>query len=234
MGPEVASFVVVSAPKVVLRHVNIIDGTGAMPRPDQTVILTEGRVAVIGPATTTPVPDGAEVHDYAGYSVLPGLVGMHDHLFYSASNALQRGAGSILEPGVLVAEIAFTAPRLYLAAGVTTLRTTGSIEPYTDIKVQSRIEAGLMPGPTIYLTSPYLEGAPTQFAQMHEVANADEAQVREPMGGRGHDLIQGVHAHHARRTRSGRGRSAPPWPKDHRAPVFGQLARGDRKRDRQS
>jgi imidazolonepropionase-like amidohydrolase len=176
LGPEVAPFVVVSTPKVALRHVNVIDGTGAMPRPDQTVILTEGRVAAIGPATTTPVPDGAEVHDYPGYSVLPGLVGMHDHLFYSASNALQRGGGSILEPGVLVAEIAFTAPRLYLAAGVTTLRTTGSIEPYTDIKVQSRIEAGLMPGPRIYLTSPYLEGASTPFAQMHELANADEAR----------------------------------------------------------
>lgn len=176
MGPEVVPLLVVSAPKVALRHVNIIDGTGASPRPDQTVILTDGRVAAIGPATVTPVPAGVQVHDYPGYSVLPGLVGMHDHLFYSASNALQRGGGSILEPGVLLAEIAFTAPRLYLAAGVTTLRTTGSIEPYTDIKVQARIEAGLMPGPKICLTSPYLEGLSTPFAQMHEVANAEEAR----------------------------------------------------------
>ena len=138
LGPEVTPFVVVSAPKVALRHVNVIDGTGAMPRPDQTVILTDGSGTAIGLATTTPVPDGAEVHDYQGYSVLPGLVGMHDHLFYSASNALQRGSGPILEPGVLVAEIAFTAPRLYLAAGVTTLRTTGSIKPYTDNGYDSR------------------------------------------------------------------------------------------------
>ena len=64
---------------------------------------------------------------------------------YSASNALQRGRGRILEPGTLLTEIAYTAPRLYLAAGVTTSRTTGSVEPYTDLKVRSRIEAGLMP-----------------------------------------------------------------------------------------
>jgi imidazolonepropionase-like amidohydrolase len=176
LGPEVTPFVVVSAPMVALRHVNVIDGTGAMSRPDQTVIFTDGRVTAIGPATTTPVPQGAEIHDYPGYSVLPGFVGMHDHLFYSASDALQRGSGPILEPGTLVAEIAFTAPRLYLAAGVTTLRTTGSVEPYTDLKVRSRIDSGLMPGPSMDLTGPYLEGGPTTFAQMHEVANAEEAR----------------------------------------------------------
>ncbi|HWS68438.1 MAG TPA: amidohydrolase family protein [Steroidobacteraceae bacterium] len=176
LGSEVAPYVLVSAPNVALRHVNVIDGTGAMSRSDQTVVIFDGRVTAIGPSTTTPVPEGAEIHDCPGYSVLPGLVGMHDHLFYSASNALQRGSGPILEPGILVAEIAYTAPRLYLAAGVTTLRTTGSVEPYTDLKVRSRIESNLMPGPTMGLTAPYLEGGATQFAQMHEVARAEEAR----------------------------------------------------------
>ena len=58
-GSEVTPFVVVSAPQVALRHVNVIDGTGAMSRPDQTVIFTDGRVTAIGPATATPVPQGA-------------------------------------------------------------------------------------------------------------------------------------------------------------------------------
>jgi len=175
-GPDVVPFVVVSAPKFALRHVNVIDGTGAMSRPDQTIVISDGRVTALGPAATTAIPEGVEVREYPGYSILPGLVGMHDHLFYSASNALQRGSGPILEPGNLVAEIAFTAPRLYLAAGVTTLRTTGSVEPYTDLKVRSRIDSGLMPGPAMDLTGPYLEGGPTTFAQMHEVANAEEAR----------------------------------------------------------
>jgi hypothetical protein len=175
-GPGVKEFLVISAPRVALQHVSVIDGTGAAPVIDQTVTLVDGRIAAIGPSATTAAPAQTEVHDYSGYSVLPGLVGMHDHLFYSASNALQRGTGTVLEPGVIVAEIAYSAPRLYLAAGVTTLRTTGSIEPYTDLKVRSRIEAGLMPGPNIDVTAPYLEGDKTPFAQMHELASAEEAR----------------------------------------------------------
>jgi hypothetical protein len=83
---------------------------------------------------------------------------------------------SIGEPGLIIAEIPYTAPRLYLAAGVTTMRTTGSLEPYTDLKVKSRIEANLIPGPRIDATAPYLEGAPTRFAQMHELTGADDAK----------------------------------------------------------
>jgi len=75
-APEVSKFVVVSAPRVALRHVSVIDGTGAAPRTDQTVILVDGRIASIGPTTTTIVSADTEVHDYPGYSVLPGLVGM--------------------------------------------------------------------------------------------------------------------------------------------------------------
>jgi hypothetical protein len=56
------------------------------------------------------------------------------------------------------------------------MRTTGSLEPYTDIKVKQRIDAGLMPGPKIDLTSPYLEGKPTPFAQMHELTGTDDAK----------------------------------------------------------
>ena len=175
-GPDVAPFLSISASSVALRHVNVIDGSGAASLADQTIIMVNGRITTIGLTATTRVPQGAEVHDYPGFSVIPGIVGMHDHLYYSASNSLQRGTGHILEPGVLVNEIAYSAPRLYLAAGVTTLRTTGSVEPYTDIKVRSRIEAGLMPGPKLDLTAPYLEGGPTTFAQMHELTDPEDAR----------------------------------------------------------
>jgi imidazolonepropionase-like amidohydrolase len=175
-GPEVLPYVALSAPAIALRHVNVIDGTGSAPRADQTLVFERGRISAIGPAASTAVPAGAELHDYPGYTLLPGLVSMHDHFYYSASNALQRGDGKSVEPGFQVNEIAFTAPRLYLAGGVTTLRTTGSVEPYTDIKVHDRIEAGLMPGPDVELTAPYLEGGPTPFAQMRELKGADDAR----------------------------------------------------------
>jgi Amidohydrolase family len=122
------------------------------------------------------IPQGAQTMDRTGYSVIPGLVGMHDHLYYTDSIAVQLANGRIDEPGLFVAELPYTAPRLYLAAGVTTLRTTGSLEPYTDLKIKSRIDAGLMPGPSIDATAPYLEGAPTIFAQMHELTGPDDAK----------------------------------------------------------
>lgn len=173
----VAPFVTVSAPVFVVNHVRIIDGTGAAPQEDQAIVIANSKIQSIGPAATVQVPAGAQQFDRAGYTIIPGLVGMHDHLYYTDSISVQRGAdGKIGEPGLYVAEIPFTAPRLYLAAGVTTLRTTGSVEPYTDLKVKQRIDANLMPGPKIDATAPYLEGAPTVFAQMHELTGADDAK----------------------------------------------------------
>jgi imidazolonepropionase-like amidohydrolase len=141
------------------------------------MVIANGKIQSIGPAATVRVPTGAQQFDRAGYTIIPGLVGMHDHLYYTDSVSVQRGAdGKIGEPGLYVAEIPYTAPRLYLAAGVTTLRTTGSVEPYADLKVKQRIDANLMPGPKIDATAPYLEGAPTVFAQMHELTGADDAK----------------------------------------------------------
>jgi imidazolonepropionase-like amidohydrolase len=172
---DAASYLAIPQGSVVLRHVEIIDGTGAAPRTDQTLVIVEGRIAAVGPAASIAAPDGAQVRDYAGYALLPGLVGMHDHLFYTASREAQRNSPGGIEPGFVVNEIPYSAPRLYRAAGVTTLRTTGSIEPYTDLKVRARIESGAMPGPHLDLTAPYLEGAGTYFAQMHELAGPEEA-----------------------------------------------------------
>ncbi len=70
-----------------------------------------------------------------------------------------------------------TFPQLYLAGGVTTARTTGSIEPYTDLQVKARVEGGLLPGPDLYLTTPYLEGAPSAFLQLHPLKDAAEARA---------------------------------------------------------
>ncbi|HXW75311.1 MAG TPA: amidohydrolase family protein [Steroidobacteraceae bacterium] len=158
-----------------MQHVEVIDGTGNAARADQTVLIADGRIAAVGSASGTPVPSDAMVRDCTGYAVLPGLVGMHDHLFYTASRDTQRNSPGGIEPGFVVNEIPYSAPRLYLAAGVTTLRTTGSIEPYTDLKVRARIEAGALPGPHLDLTAPYLEGRGTFFAQMHELAGPEEA-----------------------------------------------------------
>jgi imidazolonepropionase-like amidohydrolase len=172
----VADFISVDSPVFVLDHVRVIDGTGTQPKEDQAIVIANGKIQFIGSDASVQIPQGAQRIDHSGYTVIPGIVGMHDHLYYTDSYAVQVVSGKIGEPGLFVAEIPYTAPRLYLAAGVTTMRTTGSLEPYTDLKVKSRIDANLMPGPSIDATAPYLEGAPTRFAQMHELTGPDDAK----------------------------------------------------------
>jgi len=170
-------FIAVNEPVFVLDHVRVVDGTGAAARDDQSIVIKDGRIAAIGPTGTAQPPEGAKRLDYTGRTVMPGLVGMHNHLYYTASVSTQRGAdGKVGEPGLFINEIPFTAPRLYLAGGVTTMRTTGSLEPYADLKVKHRIDAGAMPGPHIDVTAPYLEGKGTPFAQMHEIEGAEAAR----------------------------------------------------------
>jgi hypothetical protein len=175
-GRDVTPFISVNAPVFVLDHVRVIDGTGTAAREDEAIVVENGTIQSIGPAASAQVPDGAQRMELSGYTVIPGLVGMHDHLYYTDSYSVQIAGGHIGEPGLFVAEIPYTAPRLYLATGVTTMRTTGSLEPYMDLKVKSRVDAGLMPGPAIDATAPYLEGAPTIFAQMHELTGTDDAR----------------------------------------------------------
>jgi imidazolonepropionase-like amidohydrolase len=173
---DVTEFITVDAPVFVVNHVRVIDGTGAPAKEDQAVVVANGKISSIGAAVSVQVPPGAQQIERSGYTVIPGLVGMHNHLYYTDSYAVQIVGGKVAEPGLFVAEIPYTAPRLYLAVGVTTMRTTGSLEPYTDLKVKSRIDANLMPGPSIDATAPYLEGGPTRFAQMHELTGPDDAK----------------------------------------------------------
>src|SRR5208282_1355987 len=173
---DVAEFVTIDSPLFVLNHVRVIDGTGAPAKDDQAIVIADGKIQSIGPAASAQVPPGAQQMERSGYTVIPGLVGMHNHLYYTDSFAVQVVDGKVGEPGLFIAEIPYTAPRLYLAAGVTTMRTTGSVEPYSDLKVKSRIDAKQMPGPSIDATAPYLEGAPTRFAQMHELSGPEDAK----------------------------------------------------------
>jgi imidazolonepropionase-like amidohydrolase len=158
LSPEVRKFVKYDAPVIALTHVRIIDGTGAAPREDQTVILSKGKIDSINGT----VPKDAQVLDLHGYTVIPGLVGMHDHLFYPV------GSGYF-------ADMPYSFPRLYLASGVTTIRTTGSIEPYTDVGIKKEIDGGKAPDPKMHVTGPYLEGPGTFAVQLHELAGPDDA-----------------------------------------------------------
>jgi len=172
-GAAVQPYVRVPAGHVALAHVRLVDGTGGPPRDDMTVILDGPRIAAVQPAAA-PVPAGVEVLDMSGRTVLPGLIGLHDHMYYIGRPDLDAQGRS--EPPLVVPQMTFTSPRLYLAAGVTTLRTTGSVEPYTDLNLKAQIDAGQLPGPHMDVTGPYLEGANSPFIQMHQLKDAEDAR----------------------------------------------------------
>jgi imidazolonepropionase-like amidohydrolase len=161
--PEVMQYVRVLAPVVALEHVRVIDGTGGAPVDDQTIVIAHRKIEWVGPAGSANVPAGAKVLDLTGYTVIPGLVGMHDHLFYPSGRV------------PVYNEMAYSFPKLYLAAGVTTIRTTGSIEPYTDLELKREIDSGLTVGPKMDVTGPYLEGPGAFTPQMHQLTGPDDA-----------------------------------------------------------
>ncbi len=157
------------APVLVLDHVTLIDGTGAAPQQDMRIEVAGGRIIAVQPASPSiPYPPNAKVLDLTGKTVIPGVVGMHEHLFYPLPERPDAG-------NAIYGEMADSAPRLYLAGGVTTARTAGSVEPYTDLELKKQIDAGLIPGPKLDVTGPYLEGMGTFAVQMHQLTDADDA-----------------------------------------------------------
>jgi imidazolonepropionase-like amidohydrolase len=163
LPPAVRPYVTDTALVVALTHVRVIDGTGAAPAEDQTVVIADGAIVSIGPSATASVPAGTEIRDMTGRTMLPGLVMLHEHLFYPAGNGMYTEQGSSF-------------PKLYLAGGVTTLRTTGSMEPYADLNLARGIAAGDIVGPAIDATGPYLEGPGLPLIQVHALADSAEAR----------------------------------------------------------
>lgn len=174
LGPETQKYVSVANARVVLEHVEVIDGTGAPPLRDRNVTIEGGVITGISAGSDEPTREGTTVLDLRGHSVIPGIVGMHNHLFYLAAPNLGFD-GNYARPG-LFHQMTFSAPRLYLANGVTTLRTAGSVEPLTDLKLKRAIEKGVVPGPHLDVTGPYLDGPGNPNLQMQELHGPEDAR----------------------------------------------------------
>ncbi len=171
--PQVTEkYISVDAPLIALTHVKVIDGTGAAAVEDQTVVIEHGLIRSIGPAAAQ-IPAGAKALDLTGRTVIPGLVGMHEHMFYLGPTGKGFGLGDGAPQ--MYPEMAFSFPRLYLAAGVTTVRTTGSMEPYADLELKHYIDEGRIPGPKMHLTGPYLTGPGLYLPQLHVLTGPEDA-----------------------------------------------------------
>ena len=162
LSEETMRYVSVDAPVVVITHAKVVDGTGAPARSDQTIVLQDGMIRAVGASASTPVPAGARVIDGTGKTVIPGLVNMHEHLFYP------------MLPGKAYGYEAESFTKLYLAGGVTSMRTAGAMHFAGDLSVHRAIDAGLQPGPWIDVTGPYIN-APGSVPQLMTVHTPEEA-----------------------------------------------------------
>ena len=161
LSDAVRQFVEVGEPTVALTGVQVVDGTGRPAASGQTILIQDGRIAAVGPDAEVEVPDDARVLDLAGHTVVPGFIGLHDHTFY-----MTRGRR---------VQLNFSAPRLYLASGVTTIRTTGAFSPYSELNLKRSIQEGLEIGPRMFITGPYLSGTGA-MSQMFQVGTPEDAR----------------------------------------------------------
>ncbi|MGD0865729.1 MAG: amidohydrolase family protein [Rhizomicrobium sp.] len=155
-------FVAYSQPVLAFTHAEIVDGTGAAPKYDQTMVVANGLISAIGSPASVTVPAGAAVIDAHGETLMPGFVMVHEHLFYV------MGHGNY-------ASMLYSFPRLYLAGGTTTARTGGSMSPYGDLSLKLAIDRGDAIGPDLDVTGPYLNGAGLPILKMHALTGPDDA-----------------------------------------------------------
>src|SRR5678810_598812 len=163
-GDPLRQYIKVDAPVVALTHARVIDGTGAAAKEDQTLVIRDGNIAEIGDAVKVKAPEGATAIDLTGKSVIPGLVMVHEHLYYPTGPNVygQLGASFV---------------RLYLAGGVTTMRTGGNTNGVMDINLKQRADRDEIAAPALDATAPYLEGPNSQL-QMHALTGPDDARTQ--------------------------------------------------------
>ena len=164
-APERQQFIRTEAPVIALAHVRVIDGTGSAPKEDQTIIISDGKIQSVEASAAAKIPQNAQTLDLNGYTVLPGLVGMHNHMFFPMGGSPP-----------MYSNMGISFPRLYLALGVTTIRTTGSVQPFADFEIKKLIDAGRMIGPKMHITAPYLEGRGSFTPVMHTLTGAEDAR----------------------------------------------------------
>jgi imidazolonepropionase-like amidohydrolase len=159
LAPALKSYVTVNEPVVALTNVRLIDGTGTPAKDGQTIVITGQKIAAVGPASSVTIPAGARTIDLAGKTVIPGIIGLHDHMYYSG----MRFMGS-------------SYPRLFLSAGVTTIRTTGSVDAYQELNLKRLSDSLRIAAPTIVVTGPYLQGAGSGFVTMPALSGPESAR----------------------------------------------------------
>ena len=163
--PSVSQFIRDSAKIILLTNAKIIDGTGNPSKTQQTIVITNGKIIQVGNTKDISPPKDAEIIDCSGKTIIPGLIMLHEHIYYTIP------MGEYFN----VAEMPFSFPRLYFAAGATTIRTGGSIEPQTDLAIKNMIKDGKLIGPDMDVTAPYFERKGYDIPSLNIIKDSAEA-----------------------------------------------------------
>ncbi|HJQ12039.1 MAG TPA: amidohydrolase family protein [Gemmatimonadaceae bacterium] len=153
-------FLSVDTPLVALTHATVIDGSGSPARNNQTIVLRDGRIESVGASNRAQIPRGAKILDLTGHTIIPGLVGLHEHTYF----------GGISHPAPML-----HSALLYLAAGVTTAMTAGSMLPYNELNMKRLVDSGALPGPRMHIGGPYLTGPRGQPGAFRIIESPEDA-----------------------------------------------------------
>src|SRR5664279_498748 len=166
-GGSIHQYISFDAEVIAFTHCYLADVIKLRTDSDQTVIVRHGIIEKIGNSEKIIVPPDATVIDCTGKSLLPGFVLMHEHMFYPAV--------SISPEYIHYKQLPVTFPKLYLACGATTIRTAGSMEPYSDLALKKEIDEKKFMGPSKDVTGPYMEGVGGFDPEMPVLKNPADA-----------------------------------------------------------
>lgn len=134
---------------IALRPSWLLTATGQLPIRDGVVLVRGNRIEAVGSRATTPAPQGAEIIDLSGHTLLPGLIDTHGHLVlrYAVGGVLGLNAQRSAPANEQMLTVVRTA-RVQLLCGVTTQRQAG--EPnYNDILLRDAIASRMHVGPRL-------------------------------------------------------------------------------------
>jgi imidazolonepropionase-like amidohydrolase len=155
----------------------LIDGFGGPPVPNSVIVIEGERITAVGQVATTKIPKGAEVISTEGMSVLPGLWDMHVHLMINGHADYAHWDSTY--PPLFERVIMPASAKQLLRAGVTSARDLGApLEP--SIAVRDAINDGKIPGPTLYVSGPFIQHEPYPGTELFRwgVKGADDARAK--------------------------------------------------------
>jgi imidazolonepropionase-like amidohydrolase len=157
----------------------LIDGFGSRPIRNSVVLIEGDRISAVGQVGTLTVPRDADVISTEGMSVLPGLWDMHVHLMLNGHSDYPHWDKTY--PPLFESTIMPAGARQLLMAGVTSARDLGA-PLAASIAVRDRINAGKLPGATMYMSGPFIQHEPYPGTEDFRWGVTGEADARAKVG----------------------------------------------------